>query len=323
MKQLLLATHNAHKLEELRRILENLAPDLPDVEVVGLSDIGPYDPPKETGASFIDNAVIKARSAASQCDLITIADDSGITIDALNGMPGILSARWAGKHGDDQANLDLVLAQLTDIPDDRLGAAFVCAAALVVPGTNRGKVAEERMLGHLVREPRGENGFGYDPIFVALGETLTNAELEPERKDQISHRAKALRALVPYIKTALGDQPDAPPAEVAEAPPAPATAPGPPPTPGPQSGPPAGPGTPAAATPGPSTAPAGPPTAPGAPPAVARPAPTPPPANSGPAAAPPAAAPPAAAPPAAAPPATAPVIPPADAASTTGPVRPS
>jgi XTP/dITP diphosphohydrolase len=215
MKQLLLATHNAHKLEELRRILELLAPDLPDIEVIGLSDIGPNDAPKETGASFIDNAVLKARSAASQCDLITIADDSGITIDALNGMPGILSARWAGRHGDDQANLELVLAQLTDVPDDRLGAAFVCAAALVVPGTNRGKVAEERMLGHLVREPRGTNGFGYDPIFVALGETLTNAELEPTRKDEISHRAKALRALVPYIKTALGDQPDQRPTEPA------------------------------------------------------------------------------------------------------------
>ena len=164
-------------------------------------------PRERPGRSFIDNAVLKARAAASQCDLITIADDSGITIDALNGMPGILSARWAGVHGDDKANLELVLAQLADVPDDRLGAAFVCAAALVVPGTNRGKVAEERMLGHLVREPRGENGFGYDPIFVALGETLTNAELAPERKDEISHRAKALRALVPYIKTALADAP--------------------------------------------------------------------------------------------------------------------
>ena len=149
--------------------------------------------------------MLKAREAASQCDLITIADDSGITIDALNGMPGVLSARWAGKHGDDEANLELVLAQLADVPDDRLGAAFVCAAALVVPGTNRGKVAEERMLGHLVREPRGKNGFGYDPIFVALGETVTNAELAPERKDEISHRGKALRALVPYIITAMND----------------------------------------------------------------------------------------------------------------------
>jgi XTP/dITP diphosphohydrolase len=205
VKQLLLATHNAHKLEELQRILATLAPELPDVEVIGLDDVGPFDAPIENGSTFIDNAVLKARSAASQCDLITVADDSGITIDALNGMPGVLSARWAGKHGDDNANLQLVLDQLRDVPDDRLGAAFVCAAALVVPGTNRGKVAEERMLGHLVRTPKGHNGFGYDPIFVALGETLTNAELAPERKDQISHRAKALRALVPYIKTAMAE----------------------------------------------------------------------------------------------------------------------
>ena len=204
MKQLLLATHNQHKLDELRRILATVADQLPEVEVVGLDDIGPFDAPKETGATFVDNAVLKARAAASQCHLITIADDSGITIDALNGMPGVLSARWAGQHGDDEANLRLVLNQLADVPDDRLGAAFICAAALIVPGTNRGKVAEERMVGHLVREPRGENGFGYDPIFVALGETLTNGELPPERKDAISHRGKALRTLVPYIVTAMG-----------------------------------------------------------------------------------------------------------------------
>lgn len=222
MKQLLLATHNAHKLDELRRILAAADADMPDIEVVGLDDVGPFDPPIETGATFVDNAVLKARAAASQCHLTTIADDSGITIDALNGMPGVLSARWAGQHGDDEANLRLVLAQVADVPDDRLGAAFVCAAALVVPGTNRGKVAEERMLGHLVREPRGTNGFGYDPIFVALGETLTNAELAPERKDAISHRGKALRALVPYIITAMTESPvTAPPP--AEAPPRPSS----------------------------------------------------------------------------------------------------
>jgi XTP/dITP diphosphohydrolase len=200
--RLLLATHNEHKLAELRRIL---APAAPDVEVLGLDEVGTFDAPPETGATFVDNAVIKAREAARQCGLISIADDSGITIDALNGMPGVLSARWSGKHGDDEANLRLVLAQLADVPDDRLGAAFVCAAALVVPRTNRGKVAEERMLGHLIREPRGTNGFGYDPIFVGLGETLTNAELSPERKDEISHRGKAMRALIPYILTATKD----------------------------------------------------------------------------------------------------------------------
>jgi XTP/dITP diphosphohydrolase len=223
MRQLLLATHNEHKLVEMRRILAAYsAPELRDVEVIGLDDVGPSDPPKETGATFIDNAVLKAREAASQTDLITIADDSGITIDALNGMPGVLSARWAGGHGDGEANMRLVLAQLEDVPEERLGAAFVCAAALVVPGTNRGKVSEERMLGRIVREPRGHNGFGYDPIFVALGETVTNAELPPERKDEISHRGKALRALVPYIITAVSmpvdDAPTGPQPVIRDAP---------------------------------------------------------------------------------------------------------
>lgn len=200
MKRLLLATRNPKKLAELRRIL---APVLPDLQVLGLNDVAPYDEVPETGATFVDNALLKARAAAAHTGLISIADDSGITIDALNGMPGVLSARWSGKHGDDQANLELVLAQLADVTDDRLGAAFVCAAALVVPETNHGKVSEERMLGHLVRQPRGTNGFGYDPIFVALGETATTGELAPERKDAISHRGKALRALVPYIVTAI------------------------------------------------------------------------------------------------------------------------
>jgi XTP/dITP diphosphohydrolase len=203
VRKLLLATHNAKKCEEFRRIL---APDVPGVEVVSLADFPLFTASPETGASFIDNAVQKAREAAMYANLVTVADDSGITIDALNGMPGVLSARWSGVHGDDKANLELVLAQLADVPDDRLGAAFVCAAALVVPATNHGKVSEERMLGHIVREPRGTNGFGYDPIFVALGESVTNGELPPERKDQISHRGKALRALVPYIGDAFQHQ---------------------------------------------------------------------------------------------------------------------
>jgi XTP/dITP diphosphohydrolase len=198
--QLLLATRNPKKLAELRRIL---APALPELEVLGLDDVESYDEVPESGATFVDNALLKAREAAAHSGLISVADDSGITIDALNGMPGVLSARWAGTHGDDEANVRLVLAQLSDVPEDRLGAAFVCAAALVDPATNHGKVAEERMLGRLVREPRGTNGFGYDPIFVALGESVTNGELAPERKDEISHRGKALRALVPHIVAAL------------------------------------------------------------------------------------------------------------------------
>ena len=133
--------------------------------------------------------------------MITIADDSGLTVDALNGMPGVLSARWAGRHGDDEANLWLVLAQLADTPDERLGAAFVCAAALV--GANGETVVEGRMPGRLVRVPRGHNGFGYDPIFVAAGLEVTNGELDPARKDAISHRGQALRALAPHVLSAI------------------------------------------------------------------------------------------------------------------------
>jgi XTP/dITP diphosphohydrolase len=188
--QILLASRNRKKLAELRRIL---APVLPHLEVLGLDDVAPYAETPETGATFAENALLKARAAFAHSGLLSVADDSGITVDALNGMPGVLSARWAGAHGDDTANLRLVLAQLADTPDDRLGAAFVCAAALVGPG--REWVAEGRMPGRLVREPRGTNGFGYDPIFVADGYDRTNAELAPEEKDAISHRGQALREL--------------------------------------------------------------------------------------------------------------------------------
>ena len=194
MTRLLLATRNAKKLAELRRIL---APAAPDVEVIGLDDVAAFDEVPETGATFADNALLKAREGYARTGLTTVADDSGLTVEALNGMPGVLSARWAGRHGDDEANLRLVLDQLGDTPDDRLGAAFVCAAALVGP---QGEVVTEgRMPGHLVREPRGRNGFGYDPIFVADGNDVTNAELDPAAKDAISHRGQALRALAERI----------------------------------------------------------------------------------------------------------------------------
>jgi XTP/dITP diphosphohydrolase len=197
--QVLLASRNAKKLAELRRIL---APQLPQVTVLGLADVEPYDEKPETGATFADNALLKAREGFAHTGLLTIADDSGLAVDALNGMPGVLSARWAGGHGDDEANLRLVLAQLTDTPDERLGAAFVCAAALV--GANGETVVEGRMPGRLVREPRGDNGFGYDPIFVAAGLELTNGELDPADKDEISHRGQALRALRPQVLAAIG-----------------------------------------------------------------------------------------------------------------------
>jgi XTP/dITP diphosphohydrolase len=196
--RVLLASRNPKKLAELRRIL---APELPNLTVLGLDDIAPYDEKPETGATFADNALLKAREGFGHSAVPTIADDSGLTVDALNGMPGVLSARWAGRHGDDEANLRLVLAQLADTPDERLGAAFVCAAALVGPAGET--VVEGRMPGHLVRTPRGANGFGYDPIFVATGLDLTNGELDPARKDEISHRGQALRALTPHVLAAL------------------------------------------------------------------------------------------------------------------------
>lgn len=196
--KLLLATRNAKKLAELRRIVGPLL----DVDVVGLDDVAPYDEVPETGATFADNALLKAREAARHTGLPSVADDSGIAIDALNGMPGVLSARWAGAGKDDTANLQLVLEQLADVPDERRGAAFVCAAALVTPAGAE-TVVEGRMLGRVIREPRGGNGFGYDPIFVAHGRTLTNGELPPAEKDAISHRGQALRALVPTIAAAV------------------------------------------------------------------------------------------------------------------------
>ena len=200
MTELVLATRNRHKLEELHRILESHGldvvllgadafPDLPDVP--------------ETESSFAGNALLKAREIARLTGLPAVADDSGLCIDALNGMPGILSARWSGRHGDDLANLALVLGQLSDIPDDRRGAAFRCAAAVALPdGTER--VVEGRIDGVIIREPRGSGGFGYDPIFVPLGRTATLAEIPAAEKDAISHRGQALEALAPVLAELLG-----------------------------------------------------------------------------------------------------------------------
>ncbi|MDV6011822.1 RdgB/HAM1 family non-canonical purine NTP pyrophosphatase [Haloechinothrix sp. LS1_15] len=201
MNRVLLATRNTKKLDELRRILD--AAGIERLEVVGLADVPPFEEPVESAATFEGNALIKARDAVRATGLPAVADDSGLTVDALNGMPGVLSARWAGRHGDDDANLRLVLEQLGDVPDERRGAAFVCAAALVRPG-GKEDVVVGRWEGSLTREPRGSHGFGYDPIFVPSGETRTSAELDPAEKDSISHRGRALRALVPYLTT-LGD----------------------------------------------------------------------------------------------------------------------
>jgi XTP/dITP diphosphohydrolase len=195
---LVLATRNEAKLAELRRILEPLVA----VEVVGLGDVPAYEEVPETGATFEENALIKAREAARRTGLPAVADDSGLSVDALNGMPGVLSARWAGSAASDAANLRLVLEQIADVPDPRRGAAFVCAAVLVMPdGTEQ--VVRGEMAGALLRSPRGRNGFGYDPIFVPVGETRTTAEMSAAEKDAISHRGKAFRALAPRIATAL------------------------------------------------------------------------------------------------------------------------
>jgi XTP/dITP diphosphohydrolase len=197
--RILLATRNAKKLTELRRILAGPAGGR--FEVVGLSDVPAYPEAPETGATFAENALAKARDGVAHTGLPTVADDSGLAVDALNGMPGVLSARWSGGGGD-VANLELVLAQVADVPEERLGARFVCAAALALPD-GRSFVTEGTMPGRLVRSPRGAGGFGYDPIFVADGSTRTNGELAPEEKDAISHRGKALRALAEVIDREL------------------------------------------------------------------------------------------------------------------------
>jgi XTP/dITP diphosphohydrolase len=195
--KLLLATRNAKKLGELRRILA--AEGISGIEVLGLADVPEFPEAPETAPDFEGNAVAKARDAVAACGLPAIADDSGIAIDALNGMPGVLSARWSGKHGDDEANLNLVLGQLGDVPDERRGAQFVCAAALVLVSGEETVVRGE-WRGTMVRSRRGTNGFGYDPIFQPDGETRTSAEMEPAEKDAVSHRGRALRALLPALR---------------------------------------------------------------------------------------------------------------------------
>lgn len=201
MTRLLLATRNAKKLVELRRILE--AEGVTGVEVVGLDAVPEFPEAPETGATFEENALAKAADAARATGLPAVADDSGLAVDALNGMPGVLSARWSGAHGDDQANLDLLLGQIGDVPDERRGAAFVSAAALVLPdGTET--VVRGEWPGTVVRAERGTNGFGYDPIFVPEGETRTAAELSAAEKDAYSHRGRALRLLLPTIRELAG-----------------------------------------------------------------------------------------------------------------------
>lgn len=203
MGEVFLASRNAKKLEEMQRILEPLAPG---VRVLGLDDVPAYDEPVEDRPDFAGNALLKARAAVAATGLTSLADDSGLCVDALNGMPGVLSARWSGPPKSDARNNELLLAQLSDVPDERRGAHFTCAVALCVPD-GAGAVAEHVVHGHMagrvLRQVRGSGGFGYDVLFAAEGHDVTTAELGREQKDAISHRGKALREIAPRVVKAL------------------------------------------------------------------------------------------------------------------------
>lgn len=201
--RLVLATHNAHKLGELRDILcgADGIPGLAPEEIISAAELAAPEP-VEDGVTFAANAFIKARALARATGIPVIADDSGLAVDVLGGAPGIFSARWAGRHGDDAANLDLLLAQLADVPDEHRSAQFVCAAALVAPDGSE-HVELGTMRGRLLHSRRGAGGFGYDPILVPDGESRTSAELSPAEKNAISHRGRAFRALVPAISAVL------------------------------------------------------------------------------------------------------------------------
>ncbi|GGP04792.1 RdgB/HAM1 family non-canonical purine NTP pyrophosphatase [Nonomuraea glycinis] len=193
--RIVLATRNPGKIAELRRILSGF-------DIVGLEEFPEIGDVAETGVTFEENALLKAHAVAQQSGLAAVADDSGLCVDVLGGMPGVFSARWSGRHGDDQANLDLLLAQVSDVPAAKLTAHFACAAALALP-SGEFRVVEGALPGHLISTPRGVNGFGYDPIFVPDGDSRTTAELSPQEKDAISHRGRAFNALAPIVRELL------------------------------------------------------------------------------------------------------------------------
>jgi len=197
--EVLVASNNPKKLAEMRRILGER---LPDVTVLGLGDVAPYDEPVEDAPHFAGNALLKARAGLAASGIPTVADDSGLCVDALNGMPGVLSARWSGPPKSDARNNDLLLAQLADVPDERRGASFACAVAFCHPDGTEAVVRGE-MRGRVVREVRGSGGFGYDVLFCAEGHEVTTAELPREEKDAISHRGKALAAIAPVVADVL------------------------------------------------------------------------------------------------------------------------
>jgi XTP/dITP diphosphohydrolase len=206
MSRLFLASRNSKKIMEMRRILVDY---VSDVEVLGLHDVTAYDEPAETEPTFAGNALLKAHAAVAATGLPSVADDSGLCVDALNGMPGVLSARWAGTAKNDLANNRLLLEQLADVPDERRQAHFTCAVALAYP-VGAGGVAEHvvhgEMAGRVIREMRGDGGFGYDVLFVPDEgpDQRTAAELSVEEKDAISHRGKAIRTIAPVVADVLG-----------------------------------------------------------------------------------------------------------------------
>lgn len=206
--RLVLATHNRGKLAELRAILTPLVPGLAPEQIISAADLQAPEP-LEDGLSFAANAEIKARALAQACGLPTVADDSGLCVDVLGGAPGIFSARWSGRHGDDEANLALLLAQLSEVADPHRTARFTCAAVLVVPGDAEPTVVERSWEGRLTHEPVGDGGFGYDPIFVPAQEDApgaagrTSAQLDPAEKNTHSHRGQALRDLLPALVAIL------------------------------------------------------------------------------------------------------------------------
>jgi XTP/dITP diphosphohydrolase len=193
--RVVLATNNRKKLAELRRLVVDEAPD---VQVLGLVDVPAYPEPVETKRTFEGNALLKARACVAASGLPALADDSGLAVDVLNQMPGVRSARWAGRGASDEENNALLLRQLDDVPPAERTARFICAMALVLPdGAEHVRLGEMR--GRLSVRPAGDNGFGYDPLFVAEGNTVTNGELEPAAKDAISHRGRAVRAILPVL----------------------------------------------------------------------------------------------------------------------------
>jgi XTP/dITP diphosphohydrolase len=192
---LLVASRNLKKLAELRRVLDGAGVAL---TLLSLDEVAAFDEAPESGATFEENALAKARDAFRATGVPSVADDSGLEVEALNGMPGVLSARWSGRHGEDAANTELLLAQLADVPDERRGAAFVSACALV--SSSGEVVVRGSWSGSIVREPRGDGGFGYDPVFLPSGSSRTAAELTPDEKDAVSHRGRALSALLPALR---------------------------------------------------------------------------------------------------------------------------